>query len=100
VKTYFEGGQTPLSRRVPKKGFRNRFGTRYQIVNVGDVERIDAQGKDIDAQVLRASGLIHSADRPVKILGGGEVSKPVSVKVAAYSKSAREKLKMPKAKAR
>lgn len=95
-KAYFEGGQTPLTRRLPKKGFKNPFGTVYQIVNVGDLGKIDPQGKEIDAAVLFENGLIHSKDKPVKILGNGSLAKTVVVKADAYSKAAREKLNMPK----
>jgi large subunit ribosomal protein L15 len=94
-KTYFEGGQTPLTRRLPKKGFTNIFKKSYQIVNVGDLEGIEA--KEIDAQVLFEAGLIHDKNKPVKILGNGELKKAVVVKADAFSKTAREKLQMPKA---
>jgi len=91
-KAYFEGGQTPLTRRIPKKGFNNIFRVEYQIVNVGDLEKLDTDGKVIDAEFLHEHGLIHSKKKPVKILGNGEITKSVEVSVDAYSKSAREKL--------
>jgi large subunit ribosomal protein L15 len=93
-KTYFEGGQTPLVRRTPKKGFVSPFKVAYQVVNVGQLETLDIQ--EIDAKTLFEHGLIGSPDRPVKILGGGTLTKTVTVKADAYSKSARDKLKMPK----
>jgi large subunit ribosomal protein L15 len=96
-KAYFEGGQTPLSRRIPKRGFVSPFKIEYQVVNVNEIEKIDSQGKEIDAKMLFEQGLIQSMELPVKILGNGSITKTVTVKVDAYSKSAREKLKMPKA---
>jgi large subunit ribosomal protein L15 len=91
---YFEGGQTPLTRRIPKKGFVNPSTVKYQIVNVGDLQNIEET--EIDSVVLHKNGLIHDKDRPVKILGNGELTRTVTVKVDAYSKTAREKLKMTK----
>ena len=96
TKAYFEGGQTPLTRRLPKKGFKSPFKVVYQIVNVGDLCKIDASVKEVDATVLFESGLIHSKDRPVKVLGNGEIDRAVVVKVDAYSKAARDKLGIPK----
>jgi large subunit ribosomal protein L15 len=93
-KYYFEGGQTPMTRRTPKRGFTSPFKIEYQVVNVGQLESLDLA--EIDAKVLFEHGLIGSPDRPVKILGGGEFTKTMTVKADAYSKTAREKLKMPK----
>lgn len=98
-KFYFEGGQTPLTRRIPKRGFTNIFRTEYQIVNVGDLEKIDASDKEITVEFLHQIGLVHEADRPVKILGNGELSKSMTVKVHAFSKTAREKIEKAKGKA-
>jgi large subunit ribosomal protein L15 len=100
VRVYFEGGQTPLTRRSPKRGFTSPFKVCYQIVNVGDLSKIDVGDKEIDAKVLYEHGLIRSPDKPVKILGGGELDKQLVVKADAYSASAREKLKMSKATVR
>jgi len=94
TKFYFEGGQTPLTRRIPKKGFNNIFKKSFQIVNIGDLEKLDVGDKEINAEVLFENGLIHSKDKPVKILGNGELTKDIVVKVDAYSKTAREKLKI------
>jgi large subunit ribosomal protein L15 len=91
-KLYFEGGQTPLTRRIPKRGFTNPFKLTYQIVNVGDLQGLEET--EIDAEVLYKNGLIHDKDRPVKILGNGEITRSVNVKAEAFSKTAREKLKM------
>ncbi len=92
-KAYFEGGQTPMTRRIPKRGFDSPFRKVYQIVNVKDLASIENQDREIDAQVLFESGLIHRADKPVKVLGMGEIEKAITVKADAYSKSARQKLK-------
>lgn len=98
-KFYFEGGQTPLTRRIPKFGFHSPFKREYQIVNVGDLEKAEIEGTEIDAKVLRELGLIHEAAKPVKILGNGEISKAFNFKVNAYSKTAREKIEKAKGKA-
>jgi len=98
-KYYFEGGQTPLTRRIPKRGFTNIFRTEYQIVNVGDLEKIEASDKEITVEFLHQNGLVHEVDRPVKILGNGELSKSITVKVHAFSKTAREKIEKAKGKA-
>ncbi|MDR3012387.1 MAG: 50S ribosomal protein L15 [Chitinispirillales bacterium] len=98
-KFYFEGGQTPLTRGVPKVGFHSPFKKEYQIVNVGSLEEIDVGGRDVTAEVLREFGLIHDAGEPVKILGTGEFTKPLTFKVNAYSKTAKEKIEKAKGKA-
>ncbi|MBN1307966.1 MAG: 50S ribosomal protein L15 [Chitinispirillaceae bacterium] len=98
-KYYFEGGQTPLTRRIPKRGFTNIFGRTYQIVNVGDLERMGRFDKEITVGFLHENGLIHEVDRPVKILGNGELHKSITVRVHAFSKTAREKIEKAKGKA-
>jgi large subunit ribosomal protein L15 len=98
-KFYFEGGQTPLTRRIPKRGFTNIFRREYQIVNVGDIEKIGQLDKEITIGFLHENGLIHEVDRPVKILGNGELTKNITVKVHAFSKTAREKIEKAKGKA-
>jgi large subunit ribosomal protein L15 len=98
-KFYFEGGQTPLTRRIPKVGFHSPFKTEYQIVNVGALEEVDLGGQDVTAGVLRKVGLVHEADKPVKILGNGELTKALIFRVNAYSKSAKEKIEKAKGKA-
>lgn len=87
----FEGGQTPLIRRVPKRGFTSKFKKVYQIVNLDDLARI--KDTTITPEVLEAKGLIKNKDRLVKILGDGEVTQALSVKAHAFSKKAQEKLK-------
>jgi large subunit ribosomal protein L15 len=99
TKPYFEGGQTPLTRRLPKRGFHSPFKTEYQIVNLRDLENLDAGGKEITAEVLFEHGLIKDADRPLKILGDGELTKALVVRVNSFSKSAKEKIEKAKGKA-
>jgi large subunit ribosomal protein L15 len=98
-KPYFEGGQTSLIRRIPKRGFTNMFRKIYQIVNIGDIDKIDAQGREIDRSVMFEMGLIGSAKLPVKILGNGECTKSVVVRAHAFTKSAKEKIEKSKGKA-
>ena len=89
----FEGGQMPIHRRLPKRGFNNIFGKNYAIVNIGrlqaaiDAGKIDA-GKPIDAAALRQAGVIRRVKDGVRILGGGELSAKVSLDVAGASASA------------
>jgi len=98
-KFYFEGGQTPLTRRIPKVGFHSPFKTEFQIVNVGDLEESAIDGRDVTAEVLRELGLIHEVSKPVKILGSGELTKALVFKANAFSKSAKEKIEKAKGKA-
>jgi large subunit ribosomal protein L15 len=98
-KPYFEGGQTPLSRRIPKRGFYNRFSATYQIVNVGDINTAASNDKEITIDWLLDKGLIQNKDDPVKILGGGELAKAVTIKAHAFSKAAKEKIEKAKGKA-
>ncbi len=86
----FEGGQMPLHRRLPKRGFTNIFKQDYQVVNVSDLARCESN--DITAETLHAAGLIKHSELPVKILGNGAVDKAYSVKATAFSKSAIEKI--------
>jgi len=86
----FEGGQMPLQRRVPKVGFTNIFRTEYQVVNVSELGR--AGGKEISLEALVASGLVRNPNKPVKVLGNGEVSKAYKVTANAFSKTAVEKI--------
>lgn len=98
-KFYFEGGQTPLTRRVPKVGFHSPFKKEFQIVNVGSLEEVDVGGREVTAEVLREFGLIHNVTEPVKMLGSGELTKALTFKVDAYSKSAKEKIEKANGKA-
>ena len=87
----FEGGQMPLARRVPKRGFNNIFATRYATVNVGDLERFE-NGAVVDAQALLDAGILKKTLDGVKVLGNGELSKNLTVSCAAFSASAKEKI--------
>lgn len=87
----FEGGQMPLVRRIPKRGFHNRFRTEYQVVNLRDLERVFADGDTVDVETLRGRGLA-SGREPVKILGSGELTKKLTVTADRFSRSAQEKI--------
>jgi large subunit ribosomal protein L15 len=113
---WFEGGQTPLHQRIPKlRGFRNPFRIEYEIVNVGDIARLvelgvlesgevpaakPAKGArartaapiTVNQEILRAAGLVRTLDRPLKVLGGGELAAPLFVVADAFSASARSKI--------
>ena len=92
IREGFEGGQMPLHRRLPKRGFNNADHTIYYIpVNVNDLERFDA-GTEIDVEALRKAGLAQGRGQGVKILGQGEISKKLTLKVQAYSASAKQKI--------
>lgn len=88
---WFEGGQMPLQRRLPKFGFVNVNKKEYQVVNLNDLSRIGST-ETITPEVMKKAGLIKYADRPVKLLGDGEIEKKVSIQIHAVSKSAREKV--------
>ncbi|HPE29187.1 MAG TPA: 50S ribosomal protein L15 [Candidatus Mcinerneyibacteriales bacterium] len=86
----FEGGQMPLYRRVPKRGFKNPFRVEYDIVNVGDLARIEAEV--ITVEEMKKSGLVRINADLVKILGEGDLEKPVTVEAHRFSQTAREKI--------
>ncbi|MFO7915834.1 MAG: 50S ribosomal protein L15 [Candidatus Krumholzibacteriales bacterium] len=88
VPPWFEGGQMPLQRRVPKRGFNNIFRKVYQIVNLDQLESHFEKGEKVNRESLVEKGLVDSASRPVKILGRGEISKGIEVEVDHISKSA------------
>lgn len=88
---WFEGGQMPLQRRVPKRGFTNRNRTVYEIVNVEDLERLEET--EITPDVLHAHRLVDlGRHRPVKVLGNGSLQRKVLVRAHAFSASARSKI--------
>jgi len=95
-KSWFEGGQMPLQRRIPKFGFTNKFKTYYQIVNVESLQKLadkkDLLNTNINAQLLEKNGLISSIKEPVKILGKGDIKVKLIVEVNAVSKSAKAKI--------
>ncbi|MDP9149685.1 MAG: 50S ribosomal protein L15 [Myxococcota bacterium] len=90
-KRHFEGGQTPIQRRLPKRGFRNPFAKVTAEVNVGDLE-LFAAGANVDANALIVNGLIKRRFDRIKILGNGELTKPVTVSAHAFSKGAVTKI--------
>lgn len=89
VPAWFEGGQMPLQRRIPKRGFTNRNRVEHQVVNVGDLHVLDG---DATPESLREAGLIRSLRRPVKLLGTGEAAGPIACTVHAVSAAARAKI--------
>lgn len=91
VRIGFEGGQMPLARRIPKRGFNNIFAAKYAIVNVSDLNKFK-DGTEVDTELLIASGLIKKAYDGVKILGNGELTSQLTVKAAKFSASAKEKI--------
>ena len=92
VRPGFEGGQMPLYRRLPKRGFNNaRFATNYAIVNVSELNVFE-DGAVVDAAALVESGLVNDQCDGIKILGNGEISKKLTVHAAAFSQSAKEKI--------
>ena len=113
IPAWFEGGQTPLHQRIPKlRGFTNVFKIEYEVVNVGDIARVAELGKleggempgakqsnkggaapiTVYQEILRAAGLVRRLDRPMKVLGGGELSTALFVVADAFSASARSKI--------
>ena len=94
-RAWFEGGQMPLQRRVPKRGFTNIFKVNYQAVNIEKIQKLfdDKKIKDtVNAQVLFDNGVIKKLDTPFKLLGNGEVKAKLNVEVKYFSKSAKEKI--------
>ena len=91
VRPGFEGGQMPIYRRLPKRGFNNIFAKEYIAVNVSELERFE-DGTEVTAELLKESGVISKVKDGVKILGRGELTKKLTVKVAKFSASAAEKI--------
>ena len=87
VRPGFEGGQMPLQRRVPKRGFNNIFATRYATVNVSDLEQRFEDGAVVDEQAIVEAGLLKKTLDGVKVLGNGELTKKLTVNCAAFSRS-------------
>ena len=91
VKPWFEGGQMPLQRRVPKRGFTNIFRKQYQIVNLSDISRRRWEG-EVTPLRLKELGLIANLLLPVKVLGDGKLETALTIKANAFSKVAAEKI--------
>ena len=90
-RAWFEGGQMPLARRLPRRGFTNIFKEDIQIVNISDLIRIEKHS-EIDPVVLQENGLIRSSLKPVKILGEGDIDKKLNVTASSFSESAKNKI--------
>jgi len=91
VRPGFEGGQMPLYRRLPKRGFHNKFANNFVEINVKDLERFDANA-EITAEVLKEAGVISKICDGVVVLGNGEITKPLTIKAKKFTKSAEEKI--------
>jgi len=87
----FEGGQMPLARRIPKRGFNNIFAKPLEFVNVSALDKFE-DGAVVDAQALLDAGILSKCTYGVKILGNGEISKKITVKASAFSETAKEKI--------
>ena len=91
VRLGFEGGQMPLYRRLPKRGFTNIWGTEYTVINVDDLNRFEA-GTVVTPELLKEAGIVKKAKDGIKILGNGKLEKSVEVKAHKFSKTAIEKI--------
>jgi large subunit ribosomal protein L15 len=91
IKPWMEGGQMPIQRRLPKRGFYNKFRTEYQVVNLSVLNRIE--GDEINPDKLKEMGIIKTTRQPVKVLGTGDLDRALNVKASAFSKTAEEKIK-------
>ncbi len=95
-KAWFEGGQMPLQRRVPKFGFTNIFKVEYQLVNINSLQKLSEKklitNQLLNAEELKKLGLISSTKKPVKLLGKGDLKAKIKIEVNAFSKSAQEKV--------
>lgn len=85
----FEGGQMPLIRRIPKRGFTNLNRVEYQVVNIRDLEKVEG---DVTPESLKAAGLVRSMRKPVKVLGVGEISRKAAVSAHKFSATAQAKI--------
>jgi large subunit ribosomal protein L15 len=91
-KRAFEGGQMPLSRRIPKRGFNNRWAEEVVTINVADLDRAFASGEEVTIDTLRTKGLLRGEFDVLKILGDGELAKKLKISAHRFSKSAAEKI--------
>lgn len=91
IRRGFEGGQTPLYRRIPKKGFKNHFAKEYAVVNLSDLEMFD-NGTTVNAELLMSEGIIKKELDGVKVLGNGTLTKKLTVVATKFSKTAEEKI--------
>ena len=88
----FEGGQMPLHRRVPKRGFTNPFRVEFAVVNLDTLATVFEAGSSVTPDVLRERGLVHGTKVPVKVLGRGEIAKALTVRAHKFSGSAAQKI--------
>jgi large subunit ribosomal protein L15 len=88
----FEGGQMPLHRRVPKRGFHNPFRVEYAVVNLDVLAEVFDAGSSVTPELLRQRGLVREATAPVKVLGRGEIGKQLTVRAHKFSESAAKKI--------
>tara|TARA_Y100000748_G_C15461232_1_gene475006 strand:- start:240 stop:680 length:441 start_codon:yes stop_codon:yes gene_type:complete len=88
---WFEGGQMPLARRLPRRGFNNIFKEKFQIVNICDILKIEKVSK-VDPVVLYDNGLIRSSLKPVKVLGRGDIDVKISITASSFSDTAKSKI--------
>ena len=91
VRPGFEGGQLPLYRKLPKRGFHNKFATTYATINVGALNRFE-DGATVNLQVLLDAGLVRKSLDGLKVLGNGDLTKKLNVEAAVFSASAKEKI--------
>src|SRR5215467_9169845 len=87
----FEGGQMPLHRRIPKRGFHNLFGVEYSVVNLEELNAFP-EGETVTPDLLRAHGFVRRATGPIKVLGDGELKNKLAIHAHAFSASAKEKI--------
>jgi large subunit ribosomal protein L15 len=92
IAPWFEGGQTPLIRRAPKRGFKNPFKVEYKIINIKDLIKKFQPHEVVDYNSLKERGLLKGKNKPIKILGEGEIDIPLIVRVNAISQTAKEKI--------
>ena len=92
VRLGFEGGQLPLYRKLPKRGFKNRFATHYAIVNVGTLNAKFENGETVTVEALIEKGILNKSLDGLKVLGNGELTKNLTVEAAIFSQTAKEKI--------
>ena len=91
VRVGFEGGQMPLARRIPKRGFNNIFAKPFEAINLSALERFE-DGTVVDCELLLNSGILSKCEYGVKVLGGGELTKKLTIRANAFSESAKTKI--------
>ena len=93
IRVGFEGGQMPIFRKLPRRGFNNKnFHTLYETVNIGELAKLDDSVSEVNREVLVGAGLVRANSNPLKILGDGELSKGLKITADKFSSSAKEKI--------